>query len=307
MSLPEDVRRRIDELVHSNDVVLFMKGTRRFPQCGFSSQVVQILDGLGASYRDVNVLVDPALRDGIKAYSDWPTIPQLYVKGEFVGGCDIVKELQQNGELGALVGGAPPAAPGKPPSITLSDAAAAAVRAAAAEGEPGEMLRFAVSPSFAYDLSFGPREPGDVEVSANGVTILLDPGSATRADGTSIGFVDGPEGGFKIDNPNEPARVKQLGPEDLKAMMDAGEAFELVDVRGEKERAIASIPGAKPLTPELVEALDREVRVVFHCHHGGRSQAAAERFLAEGFKNVLNLRGGIDAWSTRVDPKVPRY
>lgn len=89
----------IDKAVKSNDVVLFMKGTPTFPQCGFSSVVVQVLDYLGIEYVSTNVLEDQAVREGIKAYSDWPTIPQLYVKGEFVGGCDIVKEMFESGEL----------------------------------------------------------------------------------------------------------------------------------------------------------------------------------------------------------------
>ena len=89
----------IDKAVKSNDVVLFMKGTPTFPQCGFSSVVVQVLDYRGVEYVSTNVLEDQAVREGIKAYSDWPTIPQLYVKGEFVGGCDIVKEMFESGEL----------------------------------------------------------------------------------------------------------------------------------------------------------------------------------------------------------------
>jgi len=89
----------IDQQVKSNDVVLFMKGNKSFPQCGFSGRVTQILDYLGVNYKDVNVLEDAALRDGIKAYTNWPTIPQLYVKGEFVGGCDIISEMFQSGEL----------------------------------------------------------------------------------------------------------------------------------------------------------------------------------------------------------------
>ncbi|MCT8990977.1 Grx4 family monothiol glutaredoxin [Chelativorans sp. SCAU2101] len=89
----------IDNEVKSNDVVLFMKGTPTFPQCGFSGQVVQILDYLGVDYHGVNVLTSDELRQGIKEYSNWPTIPQLYVKGEFVGGCDIVREMFQSGEL----------------------------------------------------------------------------------------------------------------------------------------------------------------------------------------------------------------
>lgn len=85
--------------VKSNDVVLFMKGTKQFPQCGFSGQVVQILDYLGIDFKDINVLADADIRQGIKDYSNWPTIPQLYVKGEFIGGCDIVREMFQAGEL----------------------------------------------------------------------------------------------------------------------------------------------------------------------------------------------------------------
>lgn len=93
----------IRKAIASNDVVLFMKGTQNFPQCGFSSQVAQILGHLGVSYKDVNVLEDAAIRDGIKSFSSWPTIPQLYVKGEFIGGCDIVREMFQAGELQQLL------------------------------------------------------------------------------------------------------------------------------------------------------------------------------------------------------------
>ena len=96
-----DIAGFIDNEVKSNDVVLFMKGTPGFPQCGFSGQLVQILDYLGADYKGVNVLTSDELRQGIKDYSNWPTIPQLYIKGEFVGGCDIVREMFQAGELQA--------------------------------------------------------------------------------------------------------------------------------------------------------------------------------------------------------------
>lgn len=93
----------IDNEVKSNDIVLFMKGTPGFPQCGFSGQVVQILDYLGLDYKGVNVLASDELRQAIKDYSNWPTIPQLYIKGEFIGGCDIVREMFQNGELQSLL------------------------------------------------------------------------------------------------------------------------------------------------------------------------------------------------------------
>jgi monothiol glutaredoxin len=93
----------IENEVKGNDIVLFMKGTPQFPQCGFSGQLVQILDYLGAPYKGINVLESGELREGIKAYTQWPTIPQLYVKGEFIGGCDIVREMFQAGELQALL------------------------------------------------------------------------------------------------------------------------------------------------------------------------------------------------------------
>src|SRR5689334_13961091 len=98
-----DAQQRIADLVGANDVVLFMKGTALFPQCGFSSRAIAILDRLGATYETVDVLQDPEIRQGIKQYSDWPTIPQLYVKGEFVGGSDIMMEMYENGELQELL------------------------------------------------------------------------------------------------------------------------------------------------------------------------------------------------------------
>ena len=98
-----DIQKEIDETVKSNDIVLFMKGVPEQPMCGFSARVVQVLNHIGAPYKGVNVLDDDAIRQGIKDYANWPTIPQLYVKGEFVGGCDIITEMFQSGELQSLL------------------------------------------------------------------------------------------------------------------------------------------------------------------------------------------------------------
>lgn len=98
-----DIRDRIDDIVKKDDIVLFMKGTALFPQCGFSSRAVAILDHLGVAFKTVDVLQDPDIRQGIKDYSDWPTVPQLYVKGEFLGGSDIMMEMFEAGELARLV------------------------------------------------------------------------------------------------------------------------------------------------------------------------------------------------------------
>jgi monothiol glutaredoxin len=105
--LDENTRKFLDHLVQTNKVVLFMKGNRSFPQCGFSAAVVEVLKKHGVEFHAVNVLQDPAIRDGIKEYSEWPTIPQLYIGGEFVGGCDIVREMDANGDLARKLAPAP--------------------------------------------------------------------------------------------------------------------------------------------------------------------------------------------------------
>jgi monothiol glutaredoxin len=101
--MDDSTRERIQGIIDSNDVVLFMKGTKHFPQCGFSATVVEVLRRSGSDFQDINVLQDPAIREGIKEFTKWPTIPQLYVRGKFVGGCDIVREMYENGELEAVL------------------------------------------------------------------------------------------------------------------------------------------------------------------------------------------------------------
>ncbi len=307
MQLEPAVKEKIESLIHDNTVMLFMKGTKQFPQCGFSATVVGILKELGVKFETANVLADASLRDGIKVFSDWPTIPQLYIKGEFVGGCDIVREMHASGELAKLVGVTVEAP--KPPTIHVSDAAARAFKAAE---EPGEdKLRIEIDASFQVDLYFAPKKAGDLEVAANGVTLLVDPASAKRADGVKIDYVDGPQGsGFKIENPNAPPVVRALSARELAAMLTGAEPVHLFDVRTEKEIQTARIEGSIPFEGEglkKLESLSKDAIVVFQCHHGVRSRAAAEQVLAKGFKRVYNLTGGIDAWSREVDSSVPRY
>src|SRR5579872_4007907 len=104
MALSDHTKAQITEVLQAHEVVLFMKGNRQQPRCGFSATVVQILEGIGVPYKDVDVLADPALRDGIKEFGNWPTIPQLYYRGNLIGGCDIVREMDQSGELAATLG-----------------------------------------------------------------------------------------------------------------------------------------------------------------------------------------------------------
>jgi len=308
MALSEQTREQIESYINGDDVVVFMKGDRSMPQCGFSGRVVQILDSLLEDYTTVDVLSEPDIRDGIKEYSAWPTIPQLYVKGEFVGGCDIINELYATGELHEKLG--KPVPERKIPTIRISDAAAARIREYL-QRAPGKTLKLTVDARHQASLGLALDQEHEVEVEANGIRLRMDIPSAERADGLSIDLVESATGAaFKIDNPNAPADVKQLSAGDVKALLDRGTKFEFLDVRTPEERAAASIGGTRLLDQGLaaeIERLPKDTMLVFHCHHGGRSQAAAEHFRSRGFTNVHNMTGGIDAWSREVDPDVPRY
>lgn len=203
MELDDATRSQIEGLVAGHEVVLFMKGTRAAPQCGFSAKVVGILDSLLADYYTVDVLAEPAVREGIKVFSSWPTIPQLYVKGEFVGGCDIVEELHGSGELRETLGVLP--GPEEAPALEVTPAAAEGLRRAAQQ-TPGGQLHLAIDARFRNQLYVAPPAPGELSAESNGVVLWMDRLTAGRAAGAVIDVVDTPQGlGFKIDNPNAPA------------------------------------------------------------------------------------------------------
>jgi len=309
MPLDPAVRSRIEALIASERVVLFMKGVRGAPRCGFSATVCRILDGLIPSYATVDVLSDPALREGVKQFSSWPTIPQLYVGGELVGGCDIVQEMLADGSLYAALGVPRPELVA--PTITITDTAAKALRQLASRS--AGPLHLSIDAQFQHGLWFGPSEPGALALEVNGIALELDPFSAARANGVTLDAEPRAEGpAFRIDNPNAPksADVRQMSVRELAQRLAGGERLGLFDVRTPDERALAHIDGARLLDAELaaqLEQLDKHTLLVFHCHHGGRSQRAAEHFAALGFTNVWNLAGGIDAWSQEVDANVPRY
>src|SRR5688572_28292262 len=142
MTLDANQKKKLDQLVKSDDVVLFMKGSRSFPQCGFSASVVNILNTLVPKYSTVNILADQDIRTGMKEYSDWPTFPQLFIKGEFVGGADIVRQMHESGELEKKLGSL--VAPPKPPSVNVRARAAAELQAALKDGSPGDVIHLTV-------------------------------------------------------------------------------------------------------------------------------------------------------------------
>jgi monothiol glutaredoxin len=309
MTLDPETRKKIEDLVASDSVVLFMKGNRSFPQCGFSASVVNILNTLIPKYTTVNILTDANIRTGMKDFSDWPTFPQLFIRGEFVGGADIVRQMHESGDLENKLGDLVAAA--KVPSVIVSPRAARELAEALKEGSPDDVIHLTITPSWEHQLDLGAREPSHITIESGGVTVQLDRASAGRAEGVTIDFIEASDGaGFKIDNPNRPATVKEIAPKELKALIDSGRVTHFYDVRPDKERNIARIAGVRQLDDgamAALEALPKDTPLAFHCHHGGRSRGAAEHFLKLGFKNVYNMAGGIEAWSRDVDPSVPRY
>ena len=306
--MSDSVKQQIATLVKDHRVLLFMKGSPEAPQCGFSATVVEILGQYLPEYQTFDVLSDMSVREGIKEFSDWPTIPQLYVDGEFVGGCDIVREMDESGELAETLGDL--VVKPDPPKVEITEAAAQVFKQALADAEEGEQLRLAIDGVYRNDLALSKKRGADIEVTSNGVTLLLDLASARRAEGTKIDYVETPQAGFKIDNPNAPAKVQAISAKEVKALLDAGDEFRFLDVRTPKEWETAKIEGAtlldKKVFDEVME-LPKDTKLVFHCHHGMRSFQAAEHFTQQGFRNVFNMTGGIDAWSNDVDSSVPRY
>lgn len=309
MSLDPALRTRIESLLQANRVVLFMKGQPSMPQCGFSAKAVGALDSLGAEYAHVNVLADSEIREGIKAYGDWPTIPQLYVDGELVGGSDIIEQMAGSGELSTLLGLQAPDR--TPPTITITPAAVEMLRAAVEEAGPGSALALAIDARFQPAFQIARFDANAIAAESNGLRVQFDPASARRAEGVTIDWVDDIRGrGLAIDNPNAPKPVQPLSPKEAEARVRAGEVL-LVDVRPPEERAIAAanVPfktfdGNGRIE---LEALPKDTAIAFLCHRGGRSQQAADAFRAAGFTRVYNVTGGIDAWADEVDASLSKY
>ncbi|QCO68539.1 Grx4 family monothiol glutaredoxin [Luteimonas yindakuii] len=310
MSLSPAVRERIESLLQSNQVVLFMKGQPSMPQCGFSAKAAGILDDLGVEYAHVNVLADPEIRDGIKAYGNWPTIPQLYIGGELVGGSDIIEEMANSGDLNTALGiAAPDRTP--PSNVTVTAEAAKMLREALDGAGTNTALALAIDGRFQPRFQIAQASDSAIAVESAGIRIQFDAASARRADGITIDWVDDVRGkGLVVENPNAPKPVLPLVSAEADAQVRTG-TLTLVDVRPADERAQASVNVAFETLDggnrERLEGLPKDTAIAFLCHTGVRSRQAAEQFHALGFTRVYNVEGGIDAWSQTVDATVPRY
>jgi monothiol glutaredoxin len=307
MSLNDAVKSKIENYLQGNKVVLFMKGNPQQPQCGFSAKTVAALDSVVPDFASVNVLDDPEIREGIKVYSNWPTIPQLYIDGELVGGCDIVLNMLNSGELHECLGLEAPDR--TPPEVSVTQEATAKIREAM-EGHDGIALQFTIDANWDSQFNLAPPQGNEITAQSNGIDILMDLATAQRAHGATIDWVSTMQGeGLAIDLPMAPPPVKQMTVQELAKKMESG-TLTLVDIRGDDDRARASIEGSVVLTREMMEKLEelpKDSEIAFLCHHGNSSQGAAEYFRKQGFTKISNVAGGIHAWSLEIDSSVPAY
>jgi len=309
MSLSPETRARIESILGAHHVVLFMKGNPQGPQCGFSAKAVGILDGLVPDFGHVDVLADAEIREGIKLYGQWPTIPQLYVGGELLGGSDIIEQMLNSGELHEALGLAAPDR--TPPAIEITPAAAEAIGRALAGNDDGAVLHLSVDPRFNARFELKPATGQEIVSEAAGIRLHLDLASAPRARGIRIDWVEDVRGaGLAIHNPNAPPAVKAMTVQQLHDQIIAG-TIDVVDVRPAHARALAPFPHPHEVLDEesagRLAELPKDLPIAFLCHHGNSSRQAAEHFRNLGFQDLYNVEGGIDAWSSDIDPSVPRY
>lgn len=298
--MTDQTTQRIEQMLNENPVFLFMKGTPQTPMCGFSSNTVKILkDLLGDDFATFNVLEDPEIREGIKTYGQWPTIPQLYVNKELIGGNDIISEMFNTGELHELLSLEQPDR--TPPEISITDEALAHIK----DGlkDMGDHQLF-LSIDDEFNTRFSLEMPKGYEVVADvgDLKVHMDIGTAKRAAGIEISWVDELQGsGLRIKNPNEPPAVEPLTAAELRDWFDTDVANPMVlDVRSEEKFAEGSVEHAVRLdkeTIQTVESMAKDEPLVFVCQVGQSSMSAAEYFRKKGHTKVFNLTGGYNAWN----------
>lgn len=294
----EQTRQTIENLISNNTCVLFMKGNPKQPQCGFSSNTVKILhDLVGDDFSYCNVLEDQNIREGIKEFGNWPTIPQLYINKELVGGNDIVTEMFNTGELQTMLNLPQPER--KSAVITITEKAKENILSGI-ENIGTSVLMLSIDGQF--NTRFSIEEPKGYEIVSEigEIKIYMDIGSAKRADGIEIDWVEDLHGaGLVIKNPNEPKAVNQISIQDLQKGMESSLYKDIYDVRSETEFLSSSIPGSKRLDKanmQEIEGLPKDTPLVFVCQVGNTSQGACEFYRKKGFSNVSNLVGGVSDW-----------
>ncbi|MGJ8663773.1 MAG: Grx4 family monothiol glutaredoxin [Marinicella sp.] len=297
--MSDQTTQRIEKMLNENPVFLFMKGTPQTPMCGFSSNTVKILkDMIGDDFASFNVLEDPEIREGIKSYGQWPTIPQLYINKELVGGNDIISEMFNTGELHELLNLKQPDR--SPPEISITDEALNHIKAGLKD--MGEHQLF-LSVDEEFNTRFSLELPKGYEVVADvgDLKVYMDIGTAKRANGVEISWVDELQGsGLRINNPNEPPAVQDLAVSELQDWFATDiENPKIYDVRSVEKFEEGSVDHAVRLDKQAIteiEGMDKNTPLVFVCQIGQSSMSAAEFFRKKGYTKVYNLTGGYNSW-----------
>ncbi len=298
MALTDHARDTISNLLDNNNVVLFMKGTPQMPQCGFSAKATGILNSLVDQYATFNVLEDMEVREGIKEFGQWPTIPQLYINKELIGGSDIITEMFNSGELHDVLGLDQPDR--TPPSFSISQAAADMIRQSLPDTGP-EVLHFAIDDRWQGEFFLSPKTGHEIYAESAGIELHMDIVTAQKARDMHIDWIETMQGsGLSVDLPQAPPAVNQLSVDQLKQKLDQGEAMHLYDVRSESLREQQPFDAAVALDRQAmadIESMDKDTPIAFICMRGNSSAGTAEHFRLKGYTRLYNVEGGILAWN----------
>ena len=290
-----DIQSKILKIIQDNKIILFMKGTKEKPQCGFSANAIKILDELIDDYHTINVLENPKIRKGIKEFSDWPTIPQLYIQEKFIGGCDIVQEMMNSGELLQIL--KIDIKVNNKIKIEINKEAQEKIKQFLNKFKRKNILRISVNAQYEHFLNIDDKKINDTCIDYNEFQVIMNKLSSSRANGLKITFHKKNNiEGFKIYNPNAPIKPKKITTLDLKNLLKSDKKYTLLDIRKKDEWNKSHLKEAillceKPKT--FLKLLNKKDKIIIVCNFGNRSLIMAKKIIKLGFQNVYSLSGGI--------------
>ncbi len=293
----ENVRRLLEKRRNSHEIAVFLADSD--PLSDESQFIIDWLTRHNATFSVVDALGDPELSPLLEAECATTVLPILTVSGHLIGNGPLLKQLAESGQLLRFIE-KPPL--DQTPAIAVSQQAASKLRDELQS--PSDVVRLTVSSDFCHELGIGEFRPGDVELKVDDISLVIDPISATRANGVAIDWIELAESsGFRIDNPNHNLVRRGIKCDEFVQLMDGPNPYLLIDARTEQEYNEERIPGARLLDGTLLDALqllDRRTPLIFYCKNGTRSQRAARHCRELGYTDVATLDGGMDAWKSHV-------
>jgi monothiol glutaredoxin len=303
-------KEHVKELVEANRLIIFAKGTKDAPRCGFSARAMQVVGQFGKPFEVVDILSDPSIRPALVAHSEFPTSPQVFLNGELLGGSDIIFELSESGELERLIQSAfegVAVTPAAPAPVTIS--AAALAQLSSFKEDPSEFLRVEVQQQaggHTYGLALEKQSSPTVDRSwtIGGLKTVISRSCDDLYDKLSVDWVENPEHqGFSVQEVGTPPQPTELDTEELRGLLSSGAKLRIVDVREDDEWAAGHIDGALHLPLSRIEtewqqhAFEASETLIVYCAKGARSLRATQYLRADkGLPGARSLRGGIGAF-----------